>query len=201
LRQPEYRCQVHADDFVPVGLRIFSRRRPAYCARVVDQDIDGAKFLHRLSDQSRIEGGVSHIAGQIKGLPSQLTNRLAGGLAIGAPPVTSDVCPGVRQCNGDRGAESPARSGYKRVLALELESLQNHVSSLSGDWRVPAWAPAVEWRPAPAGRHNLPSGMGPCNCPSTARCGLRWSRSTFPRASLPFHPFPPPSPRPAPEKC
>ena len=104
-------------------LRIFSRRGPSYCAGVVDQDVDGAKFLDRLSDQSRIKVGVSHIAGQIERLPSHLTNGLARGLAVGAAPMTSDVSPGLRQRDRDRGAQATARSGYKRILAFQLESL------------------------------------------------------------------------------
>ena len=76
---------------------------------------------------------IGHVARQIKGLPPQLANLLAGAAAVWFPTVTTHVGPSFRQRNCDRGAQAPAGAGDQRILAVQLESFQDHACFLTAN--------------------------------------------------------------------
>ena len=114
---------MHSHHTLPDVLGQFDERPAAGDARVADQDVDLAEGLDHLGDQRLdlvVIRDVGHFRHRLTAQAADLARRRFGGFAIDVGD--GDVRARLRIAQGDRLADSAARSGYQCHLALKFHA-------------------------------------------------------------------------------
>ena len=122
LAEAEDGGEVDLDDVRPVLFRELGGGRAPDDSRIIDENVDGAKFLHRELDQLHAGFRVGDVGHGFDGPGARRAHGFANlGDALGIDAVHDDVGACLREANRHARPQTGLRSGHQSVLTFETE--------------------------------------------------------------------------------